>query len=191
MKINKAMLRVFVQIISLTSNYKSALKGLLLDFDEQKIVASDGKILLAIKAELSGSGKIIVSLETLKTAYKSAEKNTSIKFTEKAIFIDSKEFAFTPLDKNYPDWKTVIPEEVPENEQGQFGFYKSVYIDIIEQIEKAVSEFYLYHESFTYQLPKRHFRGLKGTLLDEVTMVLMPLEVAVRNKHFGEEDDKN
>lgn len=176
---HKALLRILMQTISLVVNKKCALNGLLLDFDEKAIVASDAKILIVIKNdELSGEGKVIVPFETVNEVYKKANKNSLIRYTQNAIFVNGEEIKFKPLEERYPDYKKVIPEDVCESQTGQFSFYKSVYISLIEQIQDAMKQ------EFTFQLPSSHLGALRGKLGEKVVVVLMPYDASISNTHY-------
>lgn len=183
-KMNKAMLKVFSKVISFVPSVRKSICGMLVDFEEKFFVVTDGKILIAIKDEnLSGVGKVVVPQEAIDSVVKLAGKNTPIKFTERTISAGSGEVEYTPMNVTYPDWKKVIPADVDENECGQFGFYHSKHLSIMEQVVEIVGEVVEFH------LPKEHSGILKVKLGCDVTIAMIGIDQQIHNKYFGDESD--
>jgi len=194
MIMNKALLK---QVLLITEkSVRDPLRSLCLDYDEKKMVASNGHVQLVIDApELEGAGQILVPHSALEAAYKLADKINPITFTDRIIKAGPFEVPFTPAtyircrpagtektEVKYPPWKSVIPPDKTENDFGQFGFYNSKYVAMIEQLTP------IFGEQVTFHLPAKHDDALKVVYGSKAVLLVMPTRVEIINKYYGESE---
>lgn len=194
MLLNKALLKIIIQIIEKTPH--EILRGVCLDYDEKKIVATNGHIQLVIDApELEGIGRIVVPCSALTAIFKLADKKTPITFTSSTVKAGPFEVPYTPMTfvdirvpgkptegTKYPDWKSVVPPDKKESDPGLFGFYNSKYIAMAEQLKTVFGEVPIFH------LPSRWGGVLKIVYGDKAIALLAPVRVETANKYYGESE---
>ncbi len=191
---NKALFKIILQIIS--SSSRDPLRTLCLDYDEKKIVATNGRVQLVIDApELDGAGQILVPQSALEAAYRLADKTTPITFTDRIVKVGPFKVPFTSATfiqrlpdgtekagVKYPPWKSVVPPDKTENDFGQFGFYNSKHVAMIEQLTP------IFGEKLTFHLPAKHDGVLKVVYGSRAVLLVMPCKKPVANKFYGEEE---
>ena len=142
---NKRQLKAILSAIP-KNNVRYFLNGLFVDFDKNEVAATDGHILVVVKdvKGLEGSGSVIIPRDTVELAAKTKTKNP-IQITNNKVSVDDFSFEFKPVEGKYPDYSTVIPPDEDAKNPGHFGFYRSEYIKILEELENVFECTPIYH----------------------------------------------
>ena len=117
---------------------------------------------------------MLIPRNVVEQVAKTKTKNT-IRFSNTEISGDDFSFPFTPLQGTYPDYSKVIPPNEDLKKPGQFGFYQSKCIKVIEELEAAFEVSPLFHR------PNKIGKPLKATFYagsgERVIACVMPKSV--------------
>lgn len=105
---------------------------------------------------LNGTGSVLIPRNVVEQVAKTKTRNT-IRFSNTEISVDDFSFPFTPLQRTYPDYSKLIPPNEDLKKPGQFGFYSSKCIKVIEEIEAAFEVSPVFHR------PNKKGTPLKAT----------------------------
>lgn len=172
---NKRQLKVLLSAIPKNDiHYK--LNCLFVDFDKSEVVACNAFMIIAVKCAhgLNGTGSVLIPRNVVEQAVKTKTRNT-IRFSNTEISVDDFSFPFAPLQRTYPDYSKVIPPNEDLKKPGQFGFYQSKCIKVIEGLEAAFEVSPLFHR------PNEIGKPLKATFYagsgERVIACVMPKSV--------------
>lgn len=172
---NKRQLKVLLSVMP-KNDIPYKLNCLFVDFDKSEVVACNGFMIIAVKCAhgLNGTGSVLIPRNVVEQVAKTKTKNT-IRFSNAEISGDDFSFPFTPLQGTYPDYSKVIPPNEDLKKPGQFGFYQSKYIKVIEELEAAFEVSPLFHR------PNKIGKPLKATFYagsgERVIACVMPKSV--------------
>lgn len=150
---NKRQLKVLLSAIP-KNDIPYKLNCLFVDFDKSEVVACNAFMICA--HGLNGTGSVLIPRNVVEQVAKTKTRNT-IRFSNTEISVDDFSFPFTPLQGTYPDYSKVIPPNESLKKPGQFGFYQSKYIKIIEELEAAFEVCPIFHR------PNKKVTPLKAT----------------------------
>lgn len=171
---NKTKLKAILPAIA-RKNVRYFLNGLHVDFDKREIAATNGHVIVIVEnvQGLDGSGRVIIPRNIVKLAAK-VKTNSELRITPTQIGYADKDFPsflFNPIESSYKlDYWNVVPSGNAASER--FGFYKSEYIKLLEDIEAA------FKTQFALHCPQNAMKSpLKGVLESDgerVTICIMP-----------------
>lgn len=172
---NKRQLKAILSAIP-KNNVRYFLNGLFVDFDKKEVAATNGHILVVVKdvKGLEGSGSVIIPRDTVELVAKTKTKNP-IHITNTKVLVDDFSFEFKPVEGKYPDYSTVIPPDEDIKNPGHFGFYRSEYIKVLEELENAFEVSPIFHRT------EERFKPLKAVYhADGETAIACLMPMAVR-----------
>lgn len=173
---NKRQLKAILSVIP-KNNVRYYLNGLFVDFDKKEVVATDGHMLVVVKdvKGLEGSGNVIIPRDTVELVAKTKTKNP-IQITNTKVSVDDFSFEFNPVEGKYPDYSTVIPPDEDVKNPRHFGFYRSKYIKVLEDLELASEVSPIFHRT------EERFKPLKAVYHSEngETVIACLMSVKVR-----------
>lgn len=142
---NKRQLKVLLSAMP-KNDIPYKLNCLFVDFDKSEVVACNAFMIIAVKCAhgLNGTGSVLIPRNVVEQVAKTKTRNT-IRFSNTEISVDDFSFPFTPLQGTYPDYSKVIPPNEDLKKPGQFGFYQSKCIKVIEELEAAFEVSPLFH----------------------------------------------
>lgn len=165
---NKRQLKVLLSVMP-KNDIPYKLNCLFVDFDKSEVVACNGFMI-----GLNGTGSVLIPRNVVEQVAKTKTKNTII-FSNTEISVDDFSFPFTPLQGTYPDYSKVIPPNEDLKKPGQFGFYQSKCIKVIEELEAAFEVCPIFHR------PNKKGTPLKATFYagsgERVIACVMPKSV--------------
>lgn len=172
---NKRQLKAILSAIP-KNNVRYFLNGLYVDFDKKEAAATNGHILVVVKdvKGLKGSGSVIIPRDTVELVAKTKTKN-QIQITNTKVSVDDFSFEFKSVKGKYPDYSTVIPPDEDVKKPGQFEFYQSRYIKVIEELEAAFEVSPIFHRPNKKGTPlKASFHAGSG---ERIIACVMPMSV--------------
>lgn len=178
---NKRQLKAILSAIP-KNNVRYFLNGLFVDFDKNEVAATDGHILVVVKdvKGLEGSGSVIIPRDTVELAAKTKTKNP-IHITNTKVSVDDFSFEFKPVEGKYPNYSTVIPPDENIKNPGHFGFYRSEYIKVLEDLELAFQVHPIFHRPNAKDMPLKAVYHADG---ETVIACVMSFNVRTREEEL-------
>lgn len=172
---NKTQLKAILPAIA-KNNVRYFLNGLHVDFDKREIAATDGHVIVIVENAqgLEGTGRVIIPRNIVELVSK-IKTSQELRITPTQIgYVSESPLPFNPIESsfNLNYWK-VIPSDNTESDR--FGFYRSEYIKLLENVEAA------FKTQFVLHCPKDvRTSPLKGVLESDngerVTICFMPYQ---------------
>lgn len=172
---NKTQLKAILPAIA-KNNVRYFLNGLHVDFDKREIAATNGHVIVIVEnvQGLEGTGRVIIPRNIVELAAK-VKTNSELRITPTHIgYVSERPLPFNHIESGYKlDYWKVVPSGNAASEI--FGFYKSEYIKLLENVEAA------FKTQFVLHCPKDvRTTPLKGVLESDngerVTICFMPYQ---------------
>lgn len=172
---NKTQLKAILPVIA-KNNVRDLLNGLHVDFEKREIAATNGHAIVIVEnvQGLEGTGHVIIprniveQVSKMKTSHELRITPTQIGYTEEYLL------TFNPIESSHKlDYWKVVPSDKAQSYC--FGFYRSEYIKLLENVEEA------FKTKFVLHCPKNvRTIPLKGVLESDngerVTICIMPYQ---------------
>lgn len=169
---NKTQLKSILPAIA-KNNVRYFLNGLHVNFDKKELVATDGHVIVIVEnvQGLDGSGRVIIPRNIVELVSK-IKTSHELRITPTHIgYVSERPLPFNPIESSFNlNYWNVVPSGNAASER--FGFYKSEYIKLLEDIEAA------FKTQFALHCPQDAMKSpLKGVLESDgerVTICIMP-----------------
>lgn len=178
---NKTQIKAILQAVA-KNNVRYFLNGLHVDFDKKELIATDGHAIVIVEnvQGLEGTGRVIIPRNIVELVSK-IKTSHELKITPTHIgYVSERPLPFNPIESGYKlDYWKVVPSGNAASER--FGFYRSEYIKLLENVEAAFkTQFVLHCPEDVRTTP------LKGVLESDngerVTICFMPYQREVANQ---------
>lgn len=131
---NKKQLKAILAFAA-KEDVRDSLNGILVDFDNRLVVASDGAMIVVHRdvENLTGEGSVIIPRFSVEMALKKGFFG-DVYITPTTINY----LPFAPVASKYPDYKRVIPTSF--DDEFKLGMFKSSRVKCVEDLQSAFGE---------------------------------------------------
>lgn len=178
-------LRSLLKVIP-KNNIRNFLNGLYVNFNDRKIAATNGHILVLLEnfeeLNIDGTGEVIIPRNVIEAATSVCDPNANVYITNTELSIGDLTIKYKPINGKYPDFRVVFPKKETSYENSRFCWFQSEYVKIVEKIGKDyVIDFKFFPPENEKTSPLK-LTGVSSDCSAFVTVFLCKLEVDINGK---------